>query len=96
METSESEPLMKYRKFPWTMSKSGDSPSSEMSLAVTDFGPDGIRYASGVTMFRALVGNVRTCRRDAKGERQVSGPHEAQRTDARHRGGAVCISGDDL
>jgi hypothetical protein len=67
METSESEPLMKYRKFPWTMSKSGDSPSSEISLAITDFWPDGIRYASGVTMNRALVWNVRTCRRDAKG-----------------------------
>ena len=31
-----------------------------------------------------------------EGKCQVRGPHEADRTDARHRGGAVCISGDDL
>jgi hypothetical protein len=45
-------------------------------------------------MHRALMRNVRTCRCDAKGERQMSGPHEAERTDARHTDGAACSSGD--
>lgn len=54
-----------------------------------------IRYVGGVTMHQALMRNVRTCRRDAKGERRVSGPHEAERTDVRHRDGAARSSGDD-
>jgi hypothetical protein len=48
-----------------------------------------------MTVYQALVRNVRTCRRDAKGERQVSGPHKVESTDARHRDGAACISEDD-
>jgi hypothetical protein len=47
-------------------------------------------------MHRALVWNTGTCRRDAKGEGGVSGPYNAERTDARHRGGAARTSGDDL
>jgi hypothetical protein len=46
-------------------------------------------------MHLALVWNVRTCRRDAKGKRQVSDPCKTERTDARHRGGAARSSGDD-
>jgi hypothetical protein len=46
-------------------------------------------------MHRALVRNMGTCRRDAKGEREVSRPHDAERTDARHRDGAARTSGDD-
>jgi hypothetical protein len=58
--------------------------------------PRGIRYVGGVNVSWALMRNVRTCRRDAKGERQVRGPHEAEGTDARHRDGAARTSGDGL
>ncbi len=47
-----------------------------------------------MTMHQALVWNVRTSRRDVKGESQVSGPYEAERTDARHWGGAARNSDD--
>lgn len=55
----------------------------------------GIRYIGDVNAHQALMRNLRTCRRDAKGESQVSGPCEAERTDARHRGGATRSSEDD-
>ena len=58
--------------------------------------PGGIRYIGGMTMHRALVRNMGTCRRDAKGERGASRPRNVQSTDARHRGGAARISDDDL
>jgi hypothetical protein len=45
-------------------------------------------------MYRALMRNVRTCRYDVKGERQMRGPHKAERTDAWHTGGATCSSVD--
>lgn len=35
------------------------------------------------------MGNVGTCRPDAKGEMQVGSPHERESTDAGHRGGAA-------
>jgi hypothetical protein len=35
---------------------------------------NGIRYGGGVNLIRALVGNVGTCRSDAKGEIQVEDP----------------------
>jgi hypothetical protein len=38
---------------------------------------------------QALVGNVGTCRPAAKGEIQVGGPHEGERTEAGHRGGVT-------
>ena len=47
-----------------------------------------------MTMHQALVRNVRTSRRDVKGESQVSGPHEVESTDARHWDGAARISDD--
>jgi hypothetical protein len=58
-------------------------------------GHHGIRYRSDVSMHQALMRNVRTCRCDAKGEQQVSGPHELERTDARHTGGTARSSDDD-
>jgi hypothetical protein len=45
-------------------------------------------------MHWALMRNVRTCRYDVKGERQMSGPHKAESTKAWHTGGATCISDD--
>jgi hypothetical protein len=35
---------------------------------------NGIRYGGGVNLIQALVGNVGTCRSDAKGEIQVEDP----------------------
>ncbi len=39
--------------------------------------------------FQALMGNVGTCRLDAKGEIRRGGPLKEKSTDARHRGGAA-------
>jgi hypothetical protein len=36
----------------------------------------GIRYRGGVNLIQALLGNVGTCRSDAKGEIQVVDPRE--------------------
>lgn len=94
VETSASEPLMTYRKLlddvetrvlRWSWDEFGDEPTSW---------PSGIRYVGGVTTYQALMRNVRTCRRDVKGERRASGPREAERTDARHRDGAARSSVD--
>lgn len=57
--------------------------------------PSGIRYEGGVSVHWALMWNVRTCRCDAKGKRQVGGPHEAERTKAQHRGRATRSSEDN-
>ena len=57
--------------------------------------PRGIRYIGDVSAYQALMRNMRTCRCDVKGERRVSGPHEAESTKAQHRGGATRSSGDD-
>ena len=59
-------------------------------------GHNGVRYRSGMSMHQALMRNVRTCRCDAKGEQQVSGPHQLESTDARHTGGTARSSDDDL
>jgi hypothetical protein len=50
-----------------------------------------------VTSAQARVWNLGTCRSDAKGEVQVGSPHEGERTEAGHRGGAVrsvCLTAD--
>ena len=54
-----------------------------------DFWLSGIRHGGGVTSILARVRNLGTCRSDAKGEVQVGSPHEDERTEAGHRGGAV-------
>ena len=54
-----------------------------------DFGLGGIRHGGGVTSVQARVRNLGTCRSDAKGEVQVGSPHEDERTEAGHGGGAV-------
>ncbi len=45
-------------------------------------------------LFQAQAGNVGTCRFDAKGEIQVSGPHEEKSTEAKHRDGAARSSNE--
>jgi hypothetical protein len=94
METSVSEPLMTYRNEHDDVETGGASYFRDKSGSYPISGPGGIRYLGGVTMHRALVRNMGTCRRDAKGERGVSRPRDAESTDARHRGGAVRSSGD--
>jgi len=42
-----------------------------------------------VILFQALVGNVGTCRFDAKGELRRSSTPKEKSTDAKHRGGAA-------
>jgi hypothetical protein len=49
-----------------------------------DFGLGGIRHGGGSPGSCAELGNP-----DAKGEVQVGSPHEDERTEAGHRGGAV-------
>ena len=88
-ETSESEPLMK-RQNRRNDVKTGISCCSGISSGgALETGPSGIRLEDGVTPDQALVRNVGTCRRDAKGTAQVGGPGEDHSTDARHRGGAA-------
>jgi len=59
-----------------------------------DFWLSGIRHGGGVISVQARVRNLGTCRPDAKGEVQVGSPHEDERTEAGHRGGAVRSSVD--
>lgn len=40
-------------------------------------------------LFQALIGNVGTCRFDAKGEIRKSSPLKEESTNAKHRGGAA-------
>jgi hypothetical protein len=54
-----------------------------------DFWLGGIRHGGGVTSVQARMRNLGTCRSDAKGEVQVGSPHEDERTEAEHRGGAT-------
>jgi len=88
-ETSESEPLMKRRNRRNDV-KTGISVIPG-SVRAEPWRParNGIRYEDGVTPDQALVRNVGTCRRDAKGTVQVGGPGEDHNPDARHRGGAA-------
>lgn len=58
--------------------------------------PGGIRHKGGVSLTRALVWNVGTCRLDGKGETQAGGPCKGESTDARHRGGVARSSEEDL
>src|SRR5271155_4408960 len=67
----------------------GKSLTRDESGGCPDFSPGGIRHEGGVTLNRALVRNVGTCRPDAKGAIQAGGPREGRSTDAGHRGGAA-------
>jgi hypothetical protein len=49
-------------------------------------GPHGVRLEGGVNSGQALTWNRRTCRPDAKGDGRAGHPHEAQSTNAGHRG----------
>jgi hypothetical protein len=51
--------------------------------------PAGVRHEGGVNLIQALVRNVGTCRRSAKGDAQGEVIFESQSTDMRHRDGAA-------
>ena len=92
-EASESKPPMTCRK------RIDDVETGEKSLPRDESGgwpdccPDGIRHEGGVTLNRALVRNVGTCRLDVKRDVQGRNPKD-QRIDARHRDGATRSSGE--
>lgn len=88
-ETSASKPLMTCRKRMDDAKTEGVSLPWDQSGGRPEFWPGGIRHGGGVTSILAHVWNLGTCRSDAKGEVQVGGPHEGERTDAEHRGGAT-------
>ena len=67
----------------------GKSLTRDESGGCPDCGPGGIRHEGGVTLRQAFAWNVGTCRPDVKGEIQMGGPHEDERTEAGHRGGAT-------
>src|SRR5690349_2231841 len=54
-----------------------------------DDGPTGVRHGGGVTVIRASMRNVRTCRSDVKGAGQAGGPCKTLSTKAEHRGGVA-------
>ena len=88
-ETSVSEPLMTCRKVPWRRRNQERVSLLGQGWEVPDDGPTGVRHEGGVTVIRASIRNVRTCRSDVKGDIQAGGPCEDQSTDAGHRGGAT-------
>jgi hypothetical protein len=88
-ETSGSEPLMKRRNKRDDVKTGIIACPGISSGGALETGPSGIRLEDGVTPDQALVWNVGTCRRDAKGAVQVGGPGEDHNPDARHRGGAA-------
>lgn len=49
----------------------------------------GARHEGGVTLYRASVRNVRTCRPDVKGEVQADSLCKSESTDAGHRDGGA-------
>ena len=54
-----------------------------------DDGPTGVRHGGGVTVIRASMRNVRTCRSDVKGAGQAGSPCKTLSTKAEHRGGVA-------
>lgn len=53
------------------------------------YGSIGVRHEGGVTLIQAWVGNVGTCRSDAKGDAQAGSPRKCRSTDAGHRDGVA-------
>ena len=73
METNDNEPLMRCRKLK-VSSKLGPISIPGQVRGEPVYCPIGGRHKGGVNMILAFVGNVGTCRSDAKGEIQVEDP----------------------
>ncbi len=86
---SVSGPLMKRRNRIWRCRSRGLTHLPGRVRGLPEGCPSGIRRVGGAKLNQALVGNVGTCRSDAKGA-VASGDHREDRsTDAEHRDGAV-------
>ena len=88
-ETSVSEPLMTCRNIFWRRRNQERVPLLGQGWGVPDDGPTGVRHGGGVTVIRASIRNVRTCRSDVKGAGQAGGPRKTLSTEAEHRGGVA-------
>jgi hypothetical protein len=93
-ETNASEPLMTGRNERTSTSKAGwlllrDQVQGEPADCL-----GGVRPKDGVNSVWASMGNVGTCRPDAKGRTRVGRPHEGASTEAGHRGGGTRSSED--
>ena len=88
-KTNASEPLMTHRKAIQPTSKPSSVVGSGQVQTEPVYGLGGVRCGGGVILFQALIGNVGTCRFDAKGEIRKSSPLKEKSTNARHRGGAA-------
>ena len=88
-ETSVSEPLRTCRKVLGDVKTGGSfvTPGAVWEEPVDC--PHGVRHGGGVTLIRAPVRNVGTCRSAAKGEAQMGSLHKSQSTETEHRGGGV-------
>ena len=88
-ETNASEPLMTCRKVSrWRRNREGVVGPGQ-GWGRPDYCPTGVRHEGGVTLIQALVGNVGTCRPDAKGEAQADSLRKGKSTDAGHRDGVA-------
>jgi hypothetical protein len=89
-KTNASEPLMTCRKTPKRRRNRdlGLCPVKKVEGQPV-YCSTGVRHEGGVISMEALVRNVGTCRRDAKGEAQADSLCKSERTDARHRGGVA-------
>ncbi|MBF0505575.1 MAG: hypothetical protein HQL09_01960 [Nitrospirae bacterium] len=88
-KTNGSELLMTRRKAIQPTSKPSSVIGSGQVQTEPVDGLGGVRRGGSVIPFQAFVGNVGTCRLDAKGEIRRSSPPKEKRTDARHRDGAA-------
>lgn len=89
-----SELLMMRRKANQPTSKPSSVVGSGRVQTIPVYGLDGVRRRGSAILSQALMGNVGTCRLDAKGEIRRGSPPKEKSTDARHRGGAARSSGD--
>jgi hypothetical protein len=93
-KTNVSELLMTRRKAIQPTSKPSSVVGSGQVQTLPVYGLGGVRRRGSVIPLQALVGNVGTCRLDAKGEIRKGSPLKEKSTDARHRGGAARSSRD--
>ena len=91
-----SKPLLRCRKVPRWRRNRGLFVTLGLAWEEPAYCPGDVRHEGGVTLLQALVRNVGTCRPAVKEEIQVGRPHEDERTDAGHRGGAACSREEGL
>ncbi len=84
-----SEPLLTCRKVPRWRRNRGVFVTPGLAWGKPVYCPGGVRHEGGVTLLQALARNVGTCHPAVKGEIRVGSPHEDERTDAGHMGGAA-------